>query len=435
MKHTLWGIEGGEAAMEAARRRQIDGRIRRERGVGGVGTAGWLLAMMAGGSAWADFDSERYLIYELGSVTLRPHLGIGQVYDSNIFYNDENRVDDFITTVQPSLGAFYGDREASFASLRYTLDASFYAERDDLNNLGHSLVHQSRFQFSRTSIEGQDRFSITKNLLGGSFSYIQRRIGVVSLRDDWRADYSLSPKTSLGARVSFDMVDYDAKDLAPNHLYDFMSYSGGFRVGYLPSEKIVVYPEISAGQSLRETNSPLVREAPDLTFYGISVGAEGEFTPKLTGTVSGGYEFRDYEDDTEVPNGWIASVQLRWQARPKTVVSVGYRHWIEVSREVVGSSYNVHRPSVAVTQQLGTQDRWTLGVEGFYQLDDYDETSRFSGVARKDTLGGASARASYRWQPWLVASAGYDFRIYDGNVPTIPTYEVHRVSLRLAAGY
>lgn len=404
------------------------------RGVG-VGAAGCVLAVLAGGPARAEFDSERYLIYELGQVTLRPHLEIVEMYDSNIFYNDENRVDDFITTVRPSMGALYGDRESSFVSLRYTLDASFYAERDDLNNLGHSLVHQSQFQFSRSSIQGQDRFSITKNLLGGSFSYIQRRIGMVSLRDDWRADYSVSSKTSLGARVSFDLVDYDAKDLAPNHLYDYMSYSGGFRVGYMPSEKIVVFPEISAGQSLREANSPLVREAPDLTFYGFSVGAEGEFTPKLTGVVSGGYEFRDYEDDTEVPNGWVASVQLRWQARPKTVVSVGYRHWIEVSRETVGNSYTVHRPTVAVTQHLGTQDRWTVGVEGYYQLEDYDETSRFADVQRKDTLAGASVRASYRWQPWLLASAGYDFRLYDGNVPTIPTYEIHRFSLRLAAGY
>src|SRR5690606_36328478 len=157
-----------------------------------------------------------------------------------------------------------------------------------------------------------------------------------------------------------------------------------------------------------------VREPPVLNSYGFSIGAEGDFTPKLTGIVSAGYELRSYEDDTDIPNGLVANVELRWQARAKTSVALSYRHWTRVSRETLGYTASAPRSAFSASQELGTQDRWFVNLDGYYQFDDYDRPVQTGGqcVVREDTLVGIAVRASFRWYSWLVASASYDFRAF-----------------------
>jgi hypothetical protein len=402
-----------------------------------------LAAFLASSVVRAEFDSEKYLAYNLGRLSLRPQLEIAETYDSNIFFTDEDHIDDFYTSLRPGLRAVLGDLADNFFSFRYMFDASFYMERSDLDNFANLFWHQSRYRFTRLTIQGEDNLSLSRTLLGGTFSYIQRRIGRLSLNDNWRADYELSPRTIVGVKVNFGLVDYDEDDLeaTQRHLYDYMSYGGGVRFGYLPSEKTVLFSEFTANQSIRErnTSNPQIPEAPDLNAYGVSLGAEGDFTPKLTGVVSAGYELRDYADNSDVPNGLIASAQLRWQARPKTSISLGYQHRIEVSRELLNASYTAHRPLLSIVQEVGTHGRWTVNLTAYYEFDDYEGEFLVDNqlVPRADNLFGVSARANYRWQPWLVASAGYDFFAFNTDLPVTPSYdyEIHRFSFRVAAGY
>lgn len=388
----------------------------------------------------AEWDAEKYLVVPVGVVSLRPQFEIGETYDSNIFFSDKDEVGDFITSIRPGLSLVYGQKTDNFVSIRYTMDASIYADRDDLNNLGHLLTHQSRLRLARWTIQGTDTFSITRTLLGGGFSYIQKRVGLVSLSDSWRADFEVSPKMLVGAKLGFDLVDYDAADLGSNHIYDYMGYTIGTRVGYRPSDKIVVFPEFTYGQSFLDKNDERALEAPTVDSYSFAAGAEGEFTPKLTGTISGGYEFRKYSDATEIPDGWVADFQLRWQVRPKTTLSAGYRHFIQISREARAIPYTAHRPTASVVQELGTQGKWTVTVDAYYQFNDYQGEFVDPGpprtlVERTDDFFGAGFRAGWRWQPWLLASAGYEFRHYADNLIAIPDYDLHRISLRLTAGY
>ncbi len=417
-------------------RRAAQGRPLDRRGRG-FATAGFVAASMAGLTCHGAADPERYLLFSVGEVTLRPQLEIAETYDSNIFYKEEDPEDDFITSVRPGLRVVYGDLTENFISLRYTLDASFYADRHDLNNVGHFVSHQSRFAFARLTIQAEDEFSLTDGLLGGTYSYIERRVGQLAWSSNWRADYMISPRSLVGLSASVDWVEYDENDLAPFHLYDFVGYSGGLRVGYLPSERITIFPQVTYGRSTLSRNFETVANAPDLSHYGFSIGIEGEFTPKLSGLVSGGYEFRSYEDDTDVPDGWVANARLVWLARPKTTVTLGYRHWIHVSQEVFGYAATAHRVTLGIRQEIGTQGRWTANLFGWYQISNYERDVLLNGreIQREDKLAGVTLSASYRWYSWLVASVAYDFRTLDDNIPTIQNYEVHRVSLRLLAGY
>lgn len=149
----------------------------------------------------------------------------------------------------------------------------------------------------------------------------------------------------------------------------------------------------------------------------------------MYGSISAGYEIRDYANDASIPDGWIAEAQLRWQFRPKTSFSLGYRHWIQILREAVAYAYNSDRITVSATQEIGTQGRWSVTASGYYQFDSYDTGDR------EDSIAGLSFRGNYRWLAWLTVSGGYDFYTFSDNVASIPDYDIHRVSIRLVAGY
>lgn len=405
------------------------------------GLAGWsgvgaILAALAGtldGRA-DEADAERYLIYNLGPVSLRPQLEVSETFDSNLFFDEEEPVSDLVSNFRPGLRMVIGDPDENQFTVRYTLDQAIYADWGELDTLSHTVNHRSRLRFSRVVLDAQDQFAITRSLLGGSFSYIRRRIGTTTWNNAWVVGYEATPKLSLGLRSAIDWVDYDAASLAPYHLYDYFAYGGGLRAGYRPTDKLVVFPEVTISQNQRDRNNPRAVEAPVMDLYGISVGAEGDFTPKIIGVVSAGYEMRSYSNGNDIPDGWTANVRLRWLARAKTTLAVGYSHVVTASRDAVGFAYDAHRPTVSVTQQLGTQDRWILNLEGYYQIDEYLSSGQNS-TDRKDDLLGLVLAGTYRWKPWLSLTALYSFSSYSDNIEQIPDYAVHRFTVRLATGY
>jgi hypothetical protein len=387
--------------------------------------------------AQAEFDAEKYLVYGFGDLSLKPRLDVSESYDSNLFYAETDTVDDFITRIRPGLTLTYGTTGENFSSITYLTDITRYAERGDLDYLGHIVEHRARFVLGRLTITGNDNFASTRSTLGGTFSYLQRPVGLMNLRDQWRVDYDISPKAVVGIDAGYEWIDYDAKDLGTFGLYDFQGFSGGIRAGYVPSDRIVVYPQFTYHRNVLDANQPSVQKPATLSAYGINMGAQGEFTAKLTGTISGGYEFREYEDGTPVPDGWVANMSLRWQIRAKTAATLSYRHWIQVARDAQGTAFSADRPSVGLTQQLGTQGRWNVAVDGYIQFHDYGDgfLTGATRIDRSDDLAGCSVTTSYRWTPWLTTSAAYDFSTYSDNVQGIPDYEVHRFSLRVVAGY
>lgn len=388
-------------------------------------------------SARAEFDAEKYLIYGFGDLSLRPRLEVRETYDSNLFYAEDDVEGDLFTQIRPGLTLMYGRSSENFTAVTYQLDSTTYASKTELNYLGHILNHNARIQLGRTLITGNDSYTLTRSTLGGTFSYLRRPVGLSQLRDQWQADYDASPKATLGVDAGFEHLDYDASDLGTFNLYDSSTLSGGLRAGYIPSDRLVIYPQFSYHRNDLKKNVAGAADPSTLSAYGISMGARGEFTPKLTGVISGGYEFREYEDGTAVPDGWIANTSLRWQIRAKTAINLSYRHWIQVARDARGTAYTVDRPSIGITQQIGTQGRWTLNLDGYLQYHDYGDGFLVGGrrVDRSDDLAGVTASTSVRWTAWLTATASYDFSTYSDNIASIPDYEVHRIALRLVAGF
>lgn len=388
-------------------------------------------------SASAEWDAEKYLVYGFGSLSLRPRLEVHETFDTNLFYQETNPDSDFITRVRPGLTLMLGKSGENSSSITYLTDIAEYAETDALDYIGHIVSHRAQFQQGRTTITGEDYLATSRSALGGTISYLRRPVGLLSLHDNWRINYEVSPKAILGLDLTHDYLDYEAADLTGSFLADFQTISGGLRAGYVFSERIVVYPQFTYRRTELFPNNPGARPPGVLSAYGVSLGAEGEFTPKLTGRIAGGYELREYSDGLPVPDGWIADASLRWQMRAKTMATLSFRHWITVAPDSLGTAYTGDRIAVSISQQFGTQGRWSATAEGYLQQHEYGDGFLLGGarVERADDMAGCTASTSYRWTPWLSTVADYLFGHYTDNIPGIPNYDVHRFTVRFVAGY
>ena len=92
---------------------------------------------------WA-LDPKDVLTFSVGPVSVRPQLGLSEVYNDNIFYLAEDPESDFISSISPGLKLQLGRVEENYLWLNYTLEQLLYAENRDLDALRHYLRARAR---------------------------------------------------------------------------------------------------------------------------------------------------------------------------------------------------------------------------------------------------------------------------------------------------
>jgi len=82
-------------------------------------------------------------------LTLTPSLTIGERYDDNIFQDDDNEEDDFITTISPAIQLRYVPRAETMLTFEYQPAFEIFAKNDDENFVGHRLDFDFESPLSR----------------------------------------------------------------------------------------------------------------------------------------------------------------------------------------------------------------------------------------------------------------------------------------------
>ena len=68
-------------------------------------------------------EPEDILAPTIGPVVILPHASLAETYSDNVFYlKDENKVDDFVTSISPGVSLQYGQNllDSNFIGLDYT---------------------------------------------------------------------------------------------------------------------------------------------------------------------------------------------------------------------------------------------------------------------------------------------------------------------------
>jgi hypothetical protein len=175
-------------------------------------------------------------------LTLTPSLTIGAQYDDNIFQEDEDAEDDFITTISPGIQLRYVPRTETMLTFEYQPALNFFADNDDENFVSHRLDFDFESPLSRRfALQVSDLLVITEEP-GDRIREVDdidpnpdarpgsREARERTLRNVARValDAGLTARTSLG--LLFESLIEDVED--DDELNEFR-YLLGTELGYL----------------------------------------------------------------------------------------------------------------------------------------------------------------------------------------------------------
>jgi hypothetical protein len=385
-------------------------------------------------------DASDVLVYSIGSVRVRPHAAVSETYNDNIFYRSSQTnaaspfpvVGDFITTVSPGVSLELGRREANHVKLDYTLDKSWYLDDSDQGHLDHIVSLGMMFQGNRLSLTGDDRFQSLSGILGGGQN-LGQRVDRLSFFDVYRVDYRLGEKTGLYVVGDHSATDYKSG----TQLYDEQSVRGTGGFSFKLTEKTGLFGELYYGQSRTapNVNSVAFPNQDHLNYFGGFLGARGQFTTRLSGSVKVGYESRFFSHSTTSTETPVVEASLDQQFSERTSASVSYarRSAVSVQSSLLASpSYTTDTFGLTVHQVITSDGKLVATVGGNFENDGYDS---LGGVTRVDQVYRASFGLTYNLQLWLSAKLAYQFEKYASNSNLIIDYTVNSVTLSVSVGY
>ena len=404
--------------------------------------AGWFpgAALLTGCTLAANtlhgLDMDDVLSAKVGGVLIQPRVAVAESYNDNIFYRPSKPtpgfppevVDDFLTVVSPGISFQVGRDEGNFINLDYGMTGLYYVDNSDQNASDHAVALRLRYAGAKFQISGQDRVEFQSSIYGGGWT-VGTKLDRFSLSDSYTFSYQATEKTRGYARGDFSMQDF--RDVV--RLYDVNTVRGTLGGGYQYSPKLDFFSETYYGQSASDPNSPLDPKGPYSWFVGGFLGANGEFTARLSGTLKLGYEARGYGDGTDAPGGLVMEAAVLHRLSEKTTTSLQYRRGSYASVQFSKYSYVRDAVSVKLDQMIGKTGRLMGTVNASFEFDDYDPSPTVPDRADQRVLVNASL--AYQLKLWMFASLNYEFETFSSDVAGVIDYDVNRVTVQLSIGY
>ena len=407
------------------------------------------MSVAAGASALAGqahaFDATDLLAYKAGPLLIRPNMAVSERFDDNVrLQQDEFKSSDFITFFTPSLTLTlgrkdinnpyfnFGESEENYVSLNYIFNKYIYATHSDLSANDHTLSFSNRLKGNRLKLEGTDAMNILNSVLGQNYN-LGRSVSRTTFGNNYRLTYEFSEKTS--AYVVGDHSSVDWEEGTP--LFDNNTLTGTLGGSYRLRPKTSLFSEVYYGQSAVNPSSDNVPKGPHETFVGGFIGARGQFTQKISGSVKAGYESREFSDNSQAGSSPVVDASVAYKFSEKTSTTLGYIRRSNVDLQSPGVNYDSDTVNWHVDQRFGNSDRLRAGLNIGYTRYSYgNSAAQFVGLRdRADDSLLAGLDVSYLIKVWLTASLGYDFESYSSSNNNVVDYTVNRVTLKLAVGY
>ena len=231
--------------------------------------------------------------------------------------------DDFIITFSPTvhftnkLGLFKIKGSAGVQVSQYLLNGdmsnivpttSLSIDFDDTLALKKRISNNAKIRFESTFDVGQQIGASVLDQDLVSYTYISAGLNV---------RYNHSSKFGVGGGTSYSYRFYQSANTDERPNLDFSTLPLSFRAFYIYSEKLDFFSNYTFARSKAQgTSQPNLTDAIN---HSLSVGADGVYSSKFSGSVSLGYSLVDYElSDQPNQDNLITSVSLNWKHNSKT---------------------------------------------------------------------------------------------------------------------
>jgi hypothetical protein len=373
-------------------------------------------------------EASDVLFFSKGPVSLRPQLSVNETFNDNIFYNNEGKESDFVTTTAPGLVLQVGTEDYNYFKLGYTFEHLNYIDHSELDADQHHFLINDHFEKNRIEIKGNDSIEFLSSVLGGGIQLNELKVDRLVYADHYRLDYRLTEKTGVYGEIHNDITDFDED--VPLFDSNTLMGTGGFKYQALPHTAF--FGEIYYGQTATPPNTHTVKP-PHAEFIGGFLGAEGDFTEKLKGVVKAGYEDREFSQPGLGQGYPVVDVSLTERFTENMALSLAYARHQYVSVQFAAVGYTSDSVTLQWLQTIGNDNRLHLNAKLGYNGLDYQPNPSFS--HRSDTLINGDIQLTYDFKAWLRGTLAYNYERLRSDYPLIFDYDVNRVTLGVSVGY
>jgi hypothetical protein len=351
----------------------------------------------------------------VGQLEIHPSLSLKEEYNDNIYELSSHETGSFITTISPGI-AF------QLPLQRHLLNMDCRAE----------FIEPSRHQNYQT-----DNY-FANIMLDLDFNRLNIQIGDNWARDSVAPDYEEDIRNDYYQNrfffdTSYKLADrYKIKGFFRNENRDFNSFhkSGqwdpeldnytknevGFNLFYrfLPlTSALVEYGY--AHKSNLDKGLP----STDSDTNWVWLGLTWEATSKITGTIKGGYTYRDYDEDIDDFDGFGMKGDLKYKLTSYTTIGLnGFRKPVDTAVTEEQGVYGPYYVSTGGTLSLDHKLTHKISANAHvsYVNDRYEEEGIYDKRRRDDDRYGIGVGINYQVQDWLGCEASYSYVDNDSNV-------------------
>jgi opacity protein-like surface antigen len=352
--------------------------------------------------------------YPLGSFLFFPELTIGEIYDDNIYATQQNTQSDYITRIAPSFSLVSNWRRHA---LNFWGGSSldFYARKSSENTQDAWLGFNGRYDIDDTSNlfggvtlsrSHEDRASPddVAGLKPTVYYQVSGHVGVLKRIGAWTARVGTTVKY-----LNFNNVP-GVFGTINNNDRDRTEISIGGRLSYALSPNYSVFVQGAADVRRYVTWPDDNGFDRNSTGFNSGVGLAFQFGRVLWGEAHVGYLMQFYRGlGLSTVEGMDFGGRVNWRIMNGLMFTAFADRSVEETT-LFGATANLYtafggRLSYNVTSRLNLSTGLTLA------------RSRYVDINRTDQTAIASAAARYQLTPWLFASAEYQFRRRESDVP------------------
>ncbi|MBX3744461.1 MAG: outer membrane beta-barrel protein [Verrucomicrobiae bacterium] len=343
----------------------------------------------------------------VGPFDLRPSLAYRVVYGSGILSGPGRESATWQHSITPGLTLYAGDHwTVRYApSIRlYSADAYDTAVNHMVTLDGWAAWQNWRFRLNHAS-------ALTEDPLIETARQTDQNTHSTGLGATWDRGPRGVFDTSLNQNLRFTDAFTDSLTWTSHNWYDYPFWP-----------KLRVGAGFSLGYDLLDPGSNMLNER-------LNLRVSGELGDKISFTVGGGVEFRQFLD-TDAPTSVspLANASLRYQILTRTALTASVAH--DVSTSYFTDQFTQNTTLQGGVSQVLT-DRWTLAANGGYRFTRYESTLFGSTTEREDDSVFAGATLGARLFPSVRASLFYTYRRNNSDRTEFSS-DSHQVGLNMS---
>lgn len=349
--------------------------------------------------------------FDVGVFKAAPTVTVDQKYDDNIFSQDNDEVDSWVTVLSPSIQA-QADNGTHSYTLGYQMIAGYYSNSTDDNYLDHRITAEAEWELNhRNTLGANFEFYDTHEERGTGFSQGDTAL-LLSSPDDFRetvlgGEYIFGGIKSKGRLVS-ELEYYDKR--YTNHRTttrtrdrEHIELKETFYWGVSGNTDILVQ---GAYADINYKNDPAsvtgVQDTLDSKRVQVLTGVNWKATGKTEGEIKLGYEGKSFDDsDRDDFNGLSWDAKVKWSPKEYSVLSASTGRSQE---EANGSGDFIDTETVSFDWRHDWNERFNTLVNLNFIQEDYEGDVN----GQEDDTYNYTLRVNYEMRRWL--SLGSSFR-------------------------